>query len=130
VRQKLVELDRDVALEVSNTLALAVVVSECDLLGVLGRALAEKLAEKLRLRIFPPPIALPNVGVYLSWPAAARTTRGTAGSARGSLASSHGRGRAWPPDRGGRPARSTGERAAARKPALESAAPTTGENTT
>ncbi len=67
VRRRLVELNRDVALEVSNTLALAVVVSECDLLGVLGRALAEKLAEKLRLRIFPPPLPLPNVGVYLSW---------------------------------------------------------------
>jgi DNA-binding transcriptional LysR family regulator len=67
VRRRLVELDRDVALEVSNTLALAVVVSECDLLGVLGRALAEKLAEKLRLRIFPPPVALPAVGVYLCW---------------------------------------------------------------
>jgi DNA-binding transcriptional LysR family regulator len=67
VRRRLVELNRDVALEVSNTLALAVVVSECDLLGVLGRPLAERFAEKLRLRIFPPPLPLPNVGVYLSW---------------------------------------------------------------
>ena len=67
VRRKLVELNRDVALEVSNTLALAVVVSECDLLGVLGRPLAERLAEKLRLRIFPPPLPLPHVGVYLAW---------------------------------------------------------------
>jgi DNA-binding transcriptional LysR family regulator len=67
VRRKLVALGRDVALEVSNTLALAVVVSECDLLGVLGRPLAEKLAERLRLRIFPPPIPLPSVGVYMAW---------------------------------------------------------------
>jgi DNA-binding transcriptional LysR family regulator len=67
VRRRLVELNRDVALEVSNTLALAVVVSECDLLGVLGRPLAERFAEKLRLRIFPPPLPLPAVGVYLAW---------------------------------------------------------------
>jgi DNA-binding transcriptional LysR family regulator len=67
VRRKLVELNRNVGLEVSNTLALAVVVSECGLLGVLGRPLAERFAEKLRLKIFPPPLPLPTVGVYLAW---------------------------------------------------------------
>jgi DNA-binding transcriptional LysR family regulator len=67
VRQRLHQLDRDVALEVSSTLALAVVVSETDALGVVGRALAEKLADRLRLRVFPPPIALPAAGVYVIW---------------------------------------------------------------
>jgi DNA-binding transcriptional LysR family regulator len=67
VRRKLHELDRDVALEVSSTLALAIVVSESNALGAIGRALAEKLADRLRLRIFPPPVALPTVGVYVVW---------------------------------------------------------------
>jgi DNA-binding transcriptional LysR family regulator len=67
VRQKLHELDRDIALEVSSTLALAVVVSECDALGVMGRALATKLSDKLQLKIFPPPVRLPTAGVHLVW---------------------------------------------------------------
>jgi DNA-binding transcriptional LysR family regulator len=67
VRRRLHELDRDVALEVSSTLALALMVSETDALGVVGRALAERLADRLRLRIFPPPIALPVAGVHLIW---------------------------------------------------------------
>jgi DNA-binding transcriptional LysR family regulator len=67
VRRRLHEFDRDVALEVSSTLALAVVVSECDALGVVGRALAERLADRLRLRILPTPVPLPDVGVHLVW---------------------------------------------------------------
>jgi DNA-binding transcriptional LysR family regulator len=67
VRRRLIELNRDVALEVSSTLALAVIVSECDLLGVLGRPLAARLADKLGLRIFPPPLPLPHTGVYIAW---------------------------------------------------------------
>jgi DNA-binding transcriptional LysR family regulator len=51
----------------ASTRGLAVAVSECDALGVVGRALAEKLADRLRLRIFPPPIPLPAVGVHLVW---------------------------------------------------------------
>jgi DNA-binding transcriptional LysR family regulator len=67
VRRRLHDLDRDVALEVPSTLGLAVAVGECDALGVVGRALAEKLADRLRLRVFPPPIPLPAVGVHLVW---------------------------------------------------------------
>lgn len=67
VRRRLHDLDRDVALEVPSTLGLAVVVSECDALGVVGRAIAEKLADRLRLRILPTPIPLPKVGVHLVW---------------------------------------------------------------
>jgi DNA-binding transcriptional LysR family regulator len=67
VRRKLHDLDRDVALEVSSTLALAVVVGECDALGVVGRVVAEKLADRLRLRIFPAPLPLPKVAVHLVW---------------------------------------------------------------
>jgi DNA-binding transcriptional LysR family regulator len=67
VRRRLHDLDRDVALEVSSTLGLAVVVSECDALGVIGRPLAEKLADRLRLKIYPPPLPLPTVGVSLVW---------------------------------------------------------------
>jgi DNA-binding transcriptional LysR family regulator len=67
VRQKLHEFDRDVALEVSSTLALAVVVSESNALGVMGRALASKLAGKLRLNIFSPPFKLPSASVHLVW---------------------------------------------------------------
>jgi len=67
VRQKLHELQRDVMLEVSSTLALALVVSETNALGVMGRALADKLADKLRLRLFTPPMPLPSAEVYLVW---------------------------------------------------------------
>jgi DNA-binding transcriptional LysR family regulator len=67
VRQKLHELDRDIVLEVSSTLALAVVVSESNALGVMGRALATKLADKLRLNVFPPPVELPDASVHLIW---------------------------------------------------------------
>jgi DNA-binding transcriptional LysR family regulator len=67
VRQALHELERDIAIEVSSTLALAVVVSESNAIGVMGRELAAKLAGKLRLRIFPPPVKLPSSGVHLVW---------------------------------------------------------------
>jgi len=67
VRQKLHEYDRDVVLEVSSSLALAVVVSESNALGVMGRALATKLADKLHLRVFPPPFKLPSASVHLVW---------------------------------------------------------------
>jgi DNA-binding transcriptional LysR family regulator len=67
VRKKLHELDRDIALEVPSALALAVAVGECDSLGMIGRTLATKLADRLRLRIFPSPVALPTVGVHLVW---------------------------------------------------------------
>lgn len=67
VRQKLHELDRDIVLEVSSTLALAVIVSESNAIGVMGHALAVKLADKLRLNIYPPPVKLPNVAVHLVW---------------------------------------------------------------
>lgn len=67
VRQKLHDLDRDILLEVSSTLALAVIVSETNALGIMGRALAVKLADKLGLDIFPPPVALPSADVYLVW---------------------------------------------------------------
>lgn len=67
VRQKLHDLDRDIMLEVSSTLALAVIVSETNALGVMGRALAVKLAKKLGLEVYPPPVALPTADVYLVW---------------------------------------------------------------
>jgi len=67
VRQKLHEHHRDVVLEVSSTLGLAVVVSESNALGVMGRALATKLAEKLQLNIFAPPFKLPSAAVHLVW---------------------------------------------------------------
>ncbi len=67
VRQKLHDLERDVMLEVSSTLALAVIVSESNALGVMGRALAVKLADKLGLNVFPPPVTLPSADVHLIW---------------------------------------------------------------
>jgi DNA-binding transcriptional LysR family regulator len=33
----------------------------------MGRELAAKLAGKLRLKIFPPPVRLPSSGVHLVW---------------------------------------------------------------
>jgi DNA-binding transcriptional LysR family regulator len=43
------------------------VVSQSDLVGVLGRRLAEMLAPQLGLKILPMPIKLPLFPAYLVW---------------------------------------------------------------
>jgi DNA-binding transcriptional LysR family regulator len=63
----LLELDRKVLLEVPSSLAIALVVSQSDLLGVLGRRLADVLAPKLGLKILPLPVKLPLFPAYLVW---------------------------------------------------------------
>ncbi|MCG6874484.1 MAG: LysR family transcriptional regulator [Betaproteobacteria bacterium] len=65
--EALLALDRKVLLEVPSSLAIALVVSQSDLVGVLGRRLAEMLAPQLGLKILPMPIKLPLFPAYLVW---------------------------------------------------------------
>lgn len=65
--EPLLALDRKVLFEVPSTLAVALVVSQSDLVGVLGRRLAEVLAPQLGLRILPLPVKLPLFPAYLVW---------------------------------------------------------------
>jgi len=65
--EALLALDRKVLLEVPSSLAIALVVSQSDLVGVVGRRLAQVLAPKLGLKILPMPIKLPLFPAYLVW---------------------------------------------------------------
>jgi DNA-binding transcriptional LysR family regulator len=65
--EALLALERKVLLEVPGSLAMALVVSQSDLLGVLGRRLAEMLAPQLGLRVLPLPVKLPLFPAYLVW---------------------------------------------------------------
>jgi DNA-binding transcriptional LysR family regulator len=65
--EPLMALDRRVLLEVPSPLSVALVVSQSDLVGVLGRRLAEALAAQLGLKILPLPIKLPLFPAYLVW---------------------------------------------------------------
>ena len=65
--EPLLALDRKVLLEVPSSLAMALVVSQSDLLGVLGRRLAELLAPQLGLKVLPLPVKLPLFPAYLVW---------------------------------------------------------------
>ena len=65
--EPLLALDRKVLLEVPSALAIALVVSQSDLVGVLGRRLAEVLAPQRGLKVLPMPIKLPLFPAYLVW---------------------------------------------------------------
>lgn len=65
--EALLALERKVLLEVPSSLAIALVVSQSDLVGVVGRRLAEVLAPQLGLKILPMPITLPLFPAYLVW---------------------------------------------------------------
>ncbi|MGB8436722.1 MAG: LysR substrate-binding domain-containing protein, partial [Burkholderiales bacterium] len=65
--EPLLALDRKVLLEVPSALSIALVVSQSDLVGVLGRRLAEALAPQLGLKILPLPLKLPLFPAYLVW---------------------------------------------------------------
>ncbi len=65
--EPLLALDRKVLFEVPSTLAAALVVSQSDLVGVLGRRLADVLAPQLGLKILPLPVKLPLFPAYLVW---------------------------------------------------------------
>jgi DNA-binding transcriptional LysR family regulator len=65
--EPLLALDRRVLLEVPSSLSVALVVSQSDLVGVLGRRLAEALAPQLGLKILPMPIKLPLFPAYIVW---------------------------------------------------------------
>jgi len=65
--EALLALERKVLLEVPSSLAIALVVSQSDLVGVVGRRLAEVLAPQLGLKILPMPIKLPLFPAYLVW---------------------------------------------------------------
>lgn len=65
--EPLMALDRRVLLEVPSSLSVALVVSQSDLVGVLGRRLAEVLAPQLGLKILPLPVKLPLFPAYIVW---------------------------------------------------------------
>ena len=65
--EPLLALDRRVLLEVPSPLSVALVVSQSDLVGVLGRRLAEVLAPQLGLKILPLPLKLPLFPAYIVW---------------------------------------------------------------
>ncbi len=65
--EPLMALDRRVLLEVPSPLSVALVVSQSDLVGVLGRRLAEVLAPQLGLKILPLPVKLPLFPAYIVW---------------------------------------------------------------
>lgn len=65
--EPLLALDRRVLLEVPSPLSVALVVSQSDLVGVLGRRLAEVLAPQLGLKILPLPVKLPLFPAYIVW---------------------------------------------------------------
>jgi len=65
--EALLALDRKVLLEVPSSLALALAVSQSNLVGVVGRRLAQMLAPQLGLKILPLPVKLPLFPAYLVW---------------------------------------------------------------
>jgi DNA-binding transcriptional LysR family regulator len=58
---------RRIALRVSSFLAAPVVVSQTDHVSTMPKRLALQLASRFRLRVLPPPIALPHFQLSLIW---------------------------------------------------------------
>ncbi len=60
-------LSRRIAVTVPHYLAIPAVVAKSDLLGVVPEWLARREERRLRLKIFEPPLALPDVSVVMAW---------------------------------------------------------------
>jgi DNA-binding transcriptional LysR family regulator len=60
-------LTRRIAVTVPHYLSIPAIVAKSDLLGVVPEWLAEREAGKLRLKIFAPPIALPDITIMMTW---------------------------------------------------------------
>ncbi|HEY1582235.1 MAG TPA: LysR family transcriptional regulator [Chthoniobacterales bacterium] len=60
-------LARRIAVTVPHYLAIPAIVAESDLLGVVPEKLARRVAPRLRLKIFDPPVALPDISIVMAW---------------------------------------------------------------
>jgi DNA-binding transcriptional LysR family regulator len=60
-------LSRRIAVTVPHYLAIPAIVAKSNLLGVVPERLARREARALRLKIFDPPIALPDITIMMTW---------------------------------------------------------------
>lgn len=60
-------LSRRIAVTVPHYSAIPAIVAQSDLLGVVPETLARQAARRLRLKIFDPPVALPDINVVMAW---------------------------------------------------------------
>jgi DNA-binding transcriptional LysR family regulator len=60
-------LSRRIAVTVPHDLAIPAIVAKSNLLGVVPERLARRQARALRLKIFEPPVALPDITVIMTW---------------------------------------------------------------
>jgi DNA-binding transcriptional LysR family regulator len=60
-------LSRRIAVTVPHYLTIPAIVAKSNLLGVVPEALARREARALRLKIFDPPLALPDITVMMTW---------------------------------------------------------------
>ena len=60
-------LTRRIAVTVPHYLTIPAIVAKTDLLGVVPEWLARREERRLRLKIFEPPLPLPDVGVVMTW---------------------------------------------------------------
>lgn len=60
-------MSRRIAVTVPHYLAIPVIVAKSNLIGVVPERLARQTARALRLRIFDPPVPLPDVTVIMAW---------------------------------------------------------------
>lgn len=60
-------LSRKIAVTVPHYLSIPAIVAKSNLLGVVPEAMARREAKRLRLKVFDPPIALPDITVMMLW---------------------------------------------------------------
>jgi DNA-binding transcriptional LysR family regulator len=60
-------LSRRIAVTVPDYLTIPAIVAKSNLLGVVPEPVARREARPLRLKIFEPPLALPDVTVMMTW---------------------------------------------------------------
>jgi len=60
-------LSRRIAVTVPHYLTIPAIVAKSNLIGVVPEHLAHRVARPLRLRIFEPPIALPDITIVMTW---------------------------------------------------------------
>ena len=60
-------LSRRIAVTVPHYLTIPAIVAKSNLIGVVPEHLARRVARPLRLKIFEPPIALPDITIVMTW---------------------------------------------------------------
>jgi len=60
-------LSRRIAVTVPHYLTIPAIVAKSNLLGVVPEPVARREARALRLKIFEPPLALPDITVMMTW---------------------------------------------------------------